>query len=258
MDWKEGAVEQTAATLPGPDWFQFLLVQKGPKRRYDCQFFSGSTGSEQLATAYRLRDGKAFYKLDTNTLEISPPEREHGTWEGLAAEYFIYGQGFDGRNYGPLTDVCGALIDRVKQGKDADHWKDRVLRCSEEDGLLVVENTAGQKSKYGCKIWVDPERGFQVVRRQDERGGPGQNVHYGEDCRIELGEAAPSVFLPKRATMFVFDLGSVAKRDRRAGWARRDMEVKSMKVGKIDYDDRLFELASLPVPKDVIVTDHRK
>jgi RNA polymerase sigma factor (sigma-70 family) len=258
VDGQEGAAEHTAATLPAPDWFQFLLVQRGRKRRFDCQFFSGPPGSEQLATAYRLLDGKAFYKLDAKTLEISPPVREQGTWEGLAAEYFAYGQGFDGRNYGPLADVCRTLIDQVKQGEGADHWKDRVLRCYEEDGLLVVENTAGQKSKSGSTIWVDPRRGYQVVRRRDERGGPGQNVHYGEDCRIELVEAAPSVFLPKRATMFVFDLGSVAKRDRRAGWARRDMDVTSMKVGKINYDDRLFELASLPVPKDVIVTDHRR
>jgi hypothetical protein len=258
MDWKEGTADQTAATLPGPDWFQFLLVQKGQKRRCDCQYSSGPIGSEQLATAYRLMDGKAFYKLDLKALEISPAGLDQGTWEGCASEYFCFGEAFDGRNYGPLAEVCRTLIDQVKKGKDAVYWKDRVLRCYEEGGLLVVDNTAGQKSKYSFTIWVDPKRGYQVVRRRDERGGPGQNVHYGEDCRIELGEAAPSVFLPKRATKFFFDLGLVAKRDRRAGWARRDMEVKSMTVGKIDYDDRLFELASLPVPKDVLVTDHRR
>ena len=83
-------------------------------------------------------------------------------------------------------------------------------------------------------------------------------VHYREECRIELAEAASSVFLPKRATMFFFDIGSVAKKDGRAGWVRSDMEAFRMKVGTIDYADWLFDLSSLPVPKDVQVSDHRK
>src|SRR5262249_51299417 len=31
LGWKEGMKDQTAATLPAPDWCQFLLVHKGRK-----------------------------------------------------------------------------------------------------------------------------------------------------------------------------------------------------------------------------------
>ena len=258
LGWKDGMADQTAATLPAPEWCQFLLVHKGRKRRYDQEYAHELPGSEHLATVYRLMDGRAFYKLDLNALEILDAEREQETWEGLAAGYFSYSQAYDGRHYGPVSVVCRTLVGQVKEGKDAECWRGRVLRCYEEDGLLVVEITTGAKSKYRFTFWVDPKRGYQVVRRRDERGGSGQNVHYREECRIELAEAASSVFLPKRATMFFFDIGSVAKKDGRAGWVRSDMEAFRMKVGKIDYADWLFDVASLPVPKDVQVSDHRK
>jgi peroxiredoxin len=258
LAWKEGLGEQTAETLPPPDWGQFLLVHKGQKRRYDQEYVQVLPGSEQLATVYRLMDGKAFYSLNLKGLEILAPEDEKGMWEEMADGYFVYGQVHDGINTGSLATVCQRLIDRITNEKHADFWKNRQLRCYEEDGLLVVENgSPARKTDRTYHFWVDPWRGYQVVRSRSDWGGKGQKVDHHEDSSIELAEPAPGIFLPKRARRFVTQDGSVAREDERAGWGRTDMEVTSFKVGPFKYDDRLFDLDSLPVPKDVHLTDHR-
>ena len=82
-------------------------------------------------------------------------------------------------------------------------------------------------------------------------------MFHREETRVELAETAPNVFLPKRATQFTSETGTAAKKEGRAGWARWDLQVDVMKTGAIQYSYKLFELASLPVPKDVQVTDLR-
>jgi peroxiredoxin len=258
LAWKEGIGEQTAETLPPPDWGQFLLVHKAKKRRFDQELVQASPGLEQLATVYRLMDGKAFYSLNLKSLEILVPEDGKGMWEELASGYFAYGHVHNGINYGPLTTTCERLIDRITNEKHADYWKNRELRCYEEDGLLVVENSnPTRKTDRTYRFWVDPRRGYQVVRCRADWGGKGQKVDHHEESSIELAEPSPGIFLPKRARQFITEDGSVARKDERAGWGRRDMEATSIKVGAFKYDDRLFDLDSLPVPKDVHVTDHR-
>jgi peroxiredoxin len=264
-DWKDGMAEPTPEKLPPSQWYQFLLVHKGEKRRYDAQWANDVPGSEFLGTYYALSDGKAFYSLKGGTLlEINDRERqtEKWRWETLASGYFRFGHVHDGLNSGPVDVVCQTLIDRIaqgKNGKDWDFWKGRVVRCYEKDGLLVVENDdpPGAKSRYRYRFWVDPKRGYHVVRLRDEQGGPGQPVNYRNESRVELAEAAPGVFLPKRVTNFFGETGTVARRDGRAGWSRCDMETDSIKTGTIKYVADLLELGSLPVPKDVRVIDYR-
>ena len=71
-------------------------------------------------------------------------------------------------------------------------------------------------------------------------------------------ETAPNVFLPKRATQFTSETGTAAKKDGRAGWARWGPASRCDENGATSqYSYKLFELASLPVPKDVQITDSR-
>jgi peroxiredoxin len=255
LPWKEGLTAQTAATLPPPDWCQFILVHKGEKRRYDQEYVRTSPGAECLTTVYRLNDGKAFYKLDGNSLEIFGPEGGGKLWENLANGYFGYGHIHDDRSIAPVADACRALIDRVGKPEE---WKGAVLRCNEEDGLLAVTiDYPGRKLKSEKTFWVDPRRGYHVVRTRHEWGSEGQTVNYLDEARVEIAEPAPGVFVPARATRFICDAGSIARRDSRAGWGRSDMEVVKVRVGQFAYEDRLFGPASLPVPKDVIVSDDR-
>lgn len=261
--WKKDLGERTAEMLPPPDWCQFLLVHKGGKRRFDQEYIQTYAGAEQLATVYRLLDGEAFYKLDLNALEILRVDDEVATWHSLADAYFRYDQVHDGLNYRPVDAACQTHIDRITEGKDGKYWKSRILRCFEEDGLLGVENdrdpkqVAGETTHDRVAFWIDPRRGYHVVRSLVEHGEPGGSLHYRERTEVGLAEAEPGVFFTKRATTFVAETGTVARRDDRAGWLRTDMEVTSVKVGNFPYQERLFRLESLPVPKDVHVTDHR-
>jgi peroxiredoxin len=250
---KKGMADLTPEQLPPPQWCQFLLVHKGEKRRYDAHWVNDVPGSEFLATSYALTDGKAVYRLSGAELTILDRDREKWTWEKLADRYFRFGHVHDGLNDGPVDIVCQTLIDRITQGKDskdADFWKSRVLRCYGEDGLLVVENDGapGRKSRYRYRFWVDPKRGYQVVRHRDEQGGPGRPVNYRCESRVDLAEVAPGVFLPKRASEFTSNDGVTM---------RCDMEADQLKVGDVKYAADLFEPSSLPVPKDVVVTDRR-
>jgi thiol-disulfide isomerase/thioredoxin len=247
-EWKEGMAEPTPEKLPAPEWCQFLLVHKGDKRRYDVHYVNDLPGSEFLATAYRIMDGKAFYSLNGPELEIHDRDAGKWRWETLAGGYFRCGHVHDGLKDGPVDVVCQTLIDRItqgKDGKDADWWKGRVLRCYEENSLLVVENddNPARKSRCRYRFWVDPKHGYHVVRTQNEQG------RHRDESQVELTEAAPGVFMPKQATEFIAEPGR--------GAARVDMRVDVMRVGDVKYASELFELASLPVPKDVRVTDHR-
>jgi hypothetical protein len=254
--------ERTPEMLPPPDRCQLLLVHKDGKRRFDEEYVQTHPEAEQLATVCRLMDGEVFYKLDLNALEILKAEDEEATWQSLAWSYFSYDQAHDGLNYRPVDVACQTYINRITEGKDGEYWKSRILRCYEEDDLLVVENgndmrAPGQTTRSRLAFWVDPRRGYHVVRSLVEHGGPGGNLHYRERTDVEFVEARPGIFLAKRARTFVADTGMVARRDGRAGWLRRDMEVTSVKVGDFPYQERLFRSESLPVPKDVHIIDDR-
>jgi len=63
-----------------------------------------------------------------------------------------------------------------------------------ETKVNVREN--GYRSK--CRYWIDPARGFTIVRRQTFEplpDGIGWGLHHQMDCR-EFAEVVPSVWLP--------------------------------------------------------------
>jgi hypothetical protein len=91
----------------------------------------------------------------------------------------------------------------------------------------------------------------------NQQGGPGRGSNYWDRASVELAEVLPGVFAEKKATYFTQDTGSTAKKDGRAGWTKRDLEVSEVLVEDFDYSDDLLNWRSLPIPVGAHVTDNR-
>ena len=156
LAWKDGLGEQTAESLPTPDWCSSCWFERArcASIRSMSRSFRARSSLPPFTDSWTAR----LYSLNLKSLEILAPEDERGMWEELADGYFGYGQVHDGVNAGPLAATCQRLIDRITNDKHAGFWKDRELRCFEGDGLLVVENS-------------DPAR--KTDRRYDFRVDPG-------------------------------------------------------------------------------------
>jgi hypothetical protein len=190
VDWKTGMELRTAATMPNPEWRNFSLVQRGAKRRLETEYVQetgqGATLRKTLMTAYRLADGEGFYTLDGNAVEIVGNKEGQKGWESLNFGYFSFGQVHDGREYGALVDVCQTLIDRMTKGFEHDYWQRRVLRCSDDRGLLLVDNDDKVigKSRYRYRFWVDASKGYRVTRSVNQMGGLGMGLDYRKESHV--------------------------------------------------------------------------
>lgn len=261
--WSQGASDDTAASIE-PQWFPFKVHQKGNRRHYEKQALIRSSSGDTVATVYRLQSDSASYVLNDFSLEISGLEHSETRWAHITTAANFYDLVHDGINMTPLLVNLRTYLDRLSDSPEDDYFvrKSRVLRCYEEDGLLVVDNTdapVASKSPTGCRFtfWVDPNQGFQVVRSRYQLGAPGRDLFSLSETTSSFAEIAPDVFFVKRSISIFSTLGEVAKRDDFAGFGRRDLEITGVRFGDIAIDESLFDPLLLPVPEGAYVTDYR-
>jgi hypothetical protein len=261
MAWLPGIEEPAPEDLPEPRWYDFELVHRDGKRRYEQQYDAGD-GTSNLQV--RLTDGSVLYALDDKTLQISPVKDLEVAWSDLDRSVSLLEQVFEGRKYVPLVEACNSLIRQLKGDATHSEWDAdfQRLHCVECDGLLCVEKLEGpsvpeERSGYTFSFAVDPSRGYRVVHMERRAGGRGRGLDYHEVKRMRISEIGPGLFFPASGTVFVGSAGTVAQRDGDAGWGRKDLVVKSVEVGDFEYDTDLFDWTSLPIPDGTYVEDRR-
>lgn len=260
VPWKDGIVAPAAELIKPTEWQSFTLARRGMKARFEEAYISSTKDGPKEETAYRLMDGESAFKLDGNALYISGLKDHETRWNGYIWDYSSYSSMHVGFDIVPLAVGCQILIDRIDGRRDTGYWKRRVLRCYSQEGLQVLEDAlldppAGATILY--KVWIDPAKGHRVVRTRFEDGGPGQAVDYAEESRITVEEVVAGVLVDTRALTFISDLGTVAKKDKSAGWLKRQMETQQVKIDDFEYDEQLFDRKSLPIPRGALVTDQR-
>jgi len=261
-DWTPGMSEQTASSLPPPEWHSLVLVQKNGKRRYEQEVFQKVNEKSIPATVYRLIDGNAFYFLNVNSLDVSGINREPVTWSLNTDGFSFYDQVHDGAAIAPMCAVCQTYIDRLNQNGQYFLERNRILQCRKEDRLLVVDlvqqpGTPKGKAGYQFTFWVDPDQGYHVVKSHYQLGAPGRGLYSTGDTVAAYKEIAPGVFFVSTAMSFFRSGGTVAEREKSAGWGKRDLVVTDVQFGDFAYDEGLFDAKTLPVPIGAYVTDYR-
>lgn len=262
--WSAGIADQNPETMPEPQWCKFMVVHKDRKRRSEREYYRHADGKSEKIVLYRLMDNEGFYKLDGTTLDITELADVEDRWADLEGTFLYFEQIFDGTEYVPMEIGLQHLIDQLSGKVEGDVWNadERLLRCREDKGLLIVEKFEGpavpkSRSGYTFSFTVDPGKGYRLVKRTRTAGGSGRGLYYREVVSLEIAEIGPKVFLPKSATSFTSTLGTIDRQDGAASWWKKDLEVTDVKFGDFDYDAKLFDWKSLPIPSGAHVEDRR-
>jgi hypothetical protein len=104
---------------------------------------------------------------------------------------------------------------------------------------------------------IDPAKGFNIVRMRIRNGGSGQGIDNEMVRELVIDEFLPGVFFARRGQEFVENLGSVDKRDKKAGWGLKQFIVDEIQTGDFEYDEGQFDWKSLPIPAGAHVEDRR-
>jgi len=256
QEWTSGQPLPQNVTLE-PLWRTFQLVQRGNKRRFEAEGAQEWAKEISGGKTYRLCDGDAFYSLNPNSLEISGLGNFEGRWSDYIYSFSAFQQVHDGKSFGTVREACARHIERLA----TDYYTEshRVLECYAEEGLLAVRlgPEPGSELVTESTFWVDPERGFALIKSRLQQGNPGQGRYNVTETTAEYKDVLPGVVYPIRGTCNFSSLGEAAKRDGRAGWGRRDVEITELKVGDFEFDEENFTASSLPIPVGAAVTDFR-
>jgi hypothetical protein len=93
----------------------------------------------------------------------------------------------------PITQILSQADVAIADSKT---WEERPVIVVE----AAIPKSRGRTAEFKTRLWIDPSRGFAVVRRQSvARYAPGRpwHVHF-DSASSGLVEASPGVWLPSR------------------------------------------------------------
>ncbi len=252
-DSKSGFGEPPRDQIEPRHWNSLELVIKNGKKRFQCDTTLEEPSSHKEYTSYRVFDGEMFASLDENSLELFPQKSgPEADWQSIIPHFYKFQRAFDGKQYSLVPSACAFLrtwIDFAAR-RPSIHY---ILRCTKEASGLITFAFQPTDSTVGriCSFTVDSKKGYQLVDAVDYLPDSGLPVKL--ILRNVYTEIAPQVYFLKQSQRSIFAQSESSPPQ----WRIETLQVTDVKLGDFQYDESKFTLASLPIPKGTIVTDHR-